>query len=73
MTTQPIHLPRHTPVFGGPAASRKVAGGAAIMLPTSAADHAEVLRRRIALTTSTLAFTFGAGAIGFAIGGLPGM
>lgn len=76
MTTQPIHLPHHRPVFGGAPASRRVAGGAAVVMPkgpAAAAEQAEVLRQRIALTTLALAFIVGAGAIGFATGWLPGM
>lgn len=76
MTTQPIHLPRPRPVFGGAPASRRVASRAAVVMPTgraSAAEHGEVLRQRIAVTTLALAFIIGAGAIGFATGWLPGM
>lgn len=66
MTTQPLHLPRHS-YDVAPPARREVQATATA--PTM--EHEEAQRRRLAVSSLVLAFTIGAAAISYASGVLP--
>ena len=66
MTTQPLHFPRRS-FDVAPRAGREVQATGS----TPTMDHAEVQRRRLAVSSLVLAFSIGAAAISYAVGALP--
>jgi hypothetical protein len=76
MSTQPTHPLHLRPILDPAPSPYRVDSGAVVTMPRTLAtpeERAELLRRRLGLTSATLGFLLGGAAVGVATGWIPGM